>query len=217
MPPFVSQVLSSLRTNGGFVLTWSLVHGGRRLGGSFLFTFSRWERTLLLVGAALLLFNVTVRIAAGLRLPPVHVLKAAESTDSPTPGWSELNEAKSAPGQVAIEGDKSTVSTSSNASNTQDEVVRPSTTGSSQPPLGMVDINQASLEELTQLPGIGPTLAGRIIDHRIQHGPFTSLHQLLDVSGIGPARLSQMADYVWISDSVGAAGADDEKKDPLLP
>jgi hypothetical protein len=49
-----------------------------------------------------------------------------------------------------------------------------------------VDLNSASLDELASLPGIGPTIAARIVDAR----PYTSVDELLDVKGIGPKRLA---------------------------
>lgn len=59
-----------------------------------------------------------------------------------------------------------------------------------------VDIDTASETELAQLPGLGATTARRIIDHRREHGPFTSLDGLLDVPGIGPATLAAMRPYL---------------------
>lgn len=57
------------------------------------------------------------------------------------------------------------------------------------PPAGTVDLNTASVAELTSLPGIGEALAQRIVAWREENGRFRSVDQLLDVSGIGPAKL----------------------------
>lgn len=56
-----------------------------------------------------------------------------------------------------------------------------------------VDLNTASVEELATLPGIGPAIAQRIVEHRIAHGPFASAESLAKVSGIGPARVRRLA------------------------
>ncbi len=58
---------------------------------------------------------------------------------------------------------------------------------------GMVDINSADARELISLPGIGPALAGRILESRARDGPFLSPDDLLRVSGIGPATLQRLA------------------------
>ncbi len=49
-----------------------------------------------------------------------------------------------------------------------------------------ININTATAEELTALPGIGEVLAARIVDHREHNGPFERLDQIMAVSGIGP-------------------------------
>jgi len=61
---------------------------------------------------------------------------------------------------------------------------------------GLVPLNSAGAAELEQLPGIGPALAGRIIQWRDEHGPFTSVDELDEVSGIGPSVLGQVRDLV---------------------
>lgn len=65
-------------------------------------------------------------------------------------------------------------------------------------PTGPVDLNHASAEELERLPGIGPALAGRIVDHRTTRGPFRSVDELDRVPGIGPATLDRLRPLVEV-------------------
>jgi len=59
-----------------------------------------------------------------------------------------------------------------------------------------ISLGTATLEQLDTLPGIGPVTAQAILDHRAEHGPFTSVDDLLDVRGIGEATLADFRDQV---------------------
>jgi competence protein ComEA len=61
-----------------------------------------------------------------------------------------------------------------------------------------VNLNTATLDQLESLPGIGPALGQRIIDYREQHGPFRTVDDLLEVSGIGDKRLADLRDKVTV-------------------
>jgi len=62
----------------------------------------------------------------------------------------------------------------------------------------VVDLNTADLDQLDGLPGVGPAIAQAIIDHRDQNGPFTSVDELLEVRGIGEAKLADLRDKVTV-------------------
>lgn len=62
------------------------------------------------------------------------------------------------------------------------------------------NINQATLDELVALPGIGPALAARIVAYRSEHGPFTSVEALLDIQGIGPQNLQEFAHLITVDE-----------------
>ncbi len=60
-------------------------------------------------------------------------------------------------------------------------------------PPGSLNINTARKEQLMTLPGVGEATAERILEYRHDHGPFTSLDDLLNVKGIGKKKLERIA------------------------
>ncbi len=67
------------------------------------------------------------------------------------------------------------------------------------PPLDyrfLVDVNAAEWPELAQLPGVGPTLAQRIVDSRTAEGEFRTIDDLDRINGIGPRKLEGMRRYL---------------------
>ena len=68
-----------------------------------------------------------------------------------------------------------------------------------------IDLNEATAEQLQQLPGIGPALAQRIVDFRQQHGPFQRVEDLLKVRGIGEKSFEKLRRLVTVRErSTGA-------------
>ena len=61
-----------------------------------------------------------------------------------------------------------------------------------------LDINTASESELTQLPGVGPTLARRIVEYRQANGPFATIDDLQNVSGVGASTFAKMEAFLRV-------------------
>lgn len=62
----------------------------------------------------------------------------------------------------------------------------------------LVDLNRATVEELTTLKGIGPVLAGNIVEYRTRNGRFRTVEDLLQVKGIGAKKLEGFRQYVIV-------------------
>lgn len=63
---------------------------------------------------------------------------------------------------------------------------------------GPINLNTAGVEQLDELPRVGPAIAQRIVDWREQNGPFTSVDDLLGVPGIGEKMLAGLRDLVTV-------------------
>jgi len=66
------------------------------------------------------------------------------------------------------------------------------------PPATPLDLNTATLEQLEQLPGIGPTAAQAIINFRTKSGRFQKIEDLLAIRGISQRKLNQLRPYVTV-------------------
>jgi len=62
----------------------------------------------------------------------------------------------------------------------------------------VININEATVEELDTLPGVGPSTAQAIIDYRTENGPFQSIEDLLNVPGIGEGTMDNIRPYVTV-------------------
>jgi len=79
------------------------------------------------------------------------------------------------------------------------ETVAPPTSGGAVAGVaGLINVNTAAATELEELPGVGEVIGQAIVDYRTENGPFTSVDQLLDVSGIGDATLENIRELVTV-------------------
>lgn len=63
-----------------------------------------------------------------------------------------------------------------------------------------MNINTAGVDELDELPGIGPVIARRIVDYRTEHGRFASPEELLEVKSIGRKKFERLKLYIRVSE-----------------
>ncbi len=72
-------------------------------------------------------------------------------------------------------------------------------------PGARVNLNTASVEQLTALPGVGQKLAERIVEHRQKSGAFRSTQELMSIKGIGEKNFSKLEAWVTVGDAPKAA------------
>ena len=86
-----------------------------------------------------------------------------------------------------------------------------------------VNVNTASADELARLPRVGPSLAGKIVAHRQQNGPFKRTEDLMEVKGIGEKMYATLKPYVAVSgpttltEKVSSKGSSKSASKPKAP
>ena len=80
-----------------------------------------------------------------------------------------------------------------------------------------VDLNKADAQKLESLPGVGPALALRIIQHREKNGPFRRIEDLMNVRGFGSKKFAALEKYLILSQPVAPAGTSAKKTSSKPP
>lgn len=147
-------------------------------------------------GAAAAAQEVVVHVAGKVRRPGIVVLEpgarivdAVEAAGGPRRGveLTGLNLAR-----VLVDGEQVVVGVAPASGPAAAATGPAAATG------GLLNLNTATSEQLQDLPGVGPVTAEAILAFRTDHGPFTSVEELLDVSGIGDATLAEIAPHVTV-------------------
>jgi competence protein ComEA len=76
-----------------------------------------------------------------------------------------------------------------------------------QGPEGKVNINSASVQQLTALPGVGEKLAARIVEYRQKSGGFKSVQELMNVKGVGEKSFARLQPYLTAGEAPAKAPA----------
>ena len=149
--------------------------------------------------------EITIHIIGEVKYPGIVILKSGQRiVDAIEAAGGETEEAdlnKLNLAQLLNDGDKIYVP------NKADEIEDyKDTTGKS----STVNLNTATLEELTSLPGIGESTAQKIIDYRKQNGKFKVIEDLKNVSGIGESKFDNIKDkitvrYFWLTNRIKGA------------
>lgn len=139
----------------------------------------------------------------------VHVVGAVAAPGvQHLPAGSRVADAVEAAGGASPDADLSRINLAAVATDGQQVYVlrqgeqqpRPPAGGTGDPAggEGPVNVNTATASQLEELPGVGPATAEAIIAHRDQHGPFGSVDDLIDVRGIGEAKLEQIRERATV-------------------
>jgi competence protein ComEA len=74
-------------------------------------------------------------------------------------------------------------------------------------PSGKVNVNTATVQQLAELPGVGGKLAARIVEYRQKSGSFKSVHEMVNVRGIGEKSLTRIEPYLTTGDAPARSAA----------
>lgn len=143
--------------------------------------------------------GITVHVAGAVRAPGVYTLRAG----------ARVVDAVDAAGGLAIDADADRINLAALLSDGervfiprvgQDDPlpVSPTVPSGGTAPSGPLNLNVATAAELESLPGIGPTTAASIVAYRDLHGPFVSVDDLTNVTGIGPSKLEALRGLVTV-------------------
>lgn len=102
------------------------------------------------------------------------------------------------PARKLIDGEQITVYLVGQAPPTSAPTAGGRTAAATKTPPGLVHLNSATVDELDALPGVGPTIAQRIVDYRDQNGSFEQIEDLKRVHGIGDALFAQIKDLITL-------------------
>ena len=139
--------------------------------------------------------SITIHISGAVRYPGVYTL----------PPQSRLHDALKIAGNHLHTADLSSLNLASPLKDGHKVLIphlKPKVTGKqtqkSTNSFNRVSINTSSIKDLDTLPGIGPSLAKRIVKYRETHGKFQTLNDLTKVSGIGPTQLRKLKHLIYL-------------------
>lgn len=158
-------------------------------------TYSRPQLKLLLVLAALFLAGLGAREWRAGFPDAAERLERFDREDPPLP-IPPAPRARAAPRWAAARPDPPAPARAV-------QPPRPRATAAPPPPVAdprPLDLNHASADEISRLPGVGPSLARRIVEERDRRGRFESSDSLRGVLGMGPKKLAALREYVTVGE-----------------
>jgi competence protein ComEA len=169
--------------------------------------WSRPQESVILAAAMLILAAAGVLLVARRPAPPIRIIEAPTTSEVAvqvdgavvrpgiyrlTPG-ARLADALAAAGGVGTDADLGGMNLARRLRDgeriTVPRAAAPGPITTPESPGAVLDLNSATVEALESLPGVGPVLAGRIVEYRTSHGGFRRLDDLLQVKGVGPKLL----------------------------
>lgn len=165
----------------------------QRLEGEFLRHFSKAEKAILILSVIFVLFVGGYFLGQN-SWRPAYTLEVA--------GLGQAKAQAQETAQTETTGTGSAAQTETTGTGSTPAVTSEATEDSQQDTSqsGLININTATVEELTTLPGIGEARAEAIVAYREQHGGFRMVEEITDVTGIGDGILAQVIDKITVGD-----------------